>query len=54
MLFAWLEVSAEDIHYLNNVEKGKATIVVTGNGTDTVGSKTVTFTIAAKSLKNMK
>ena len=40
------------VHYVNNVNKGKATIVINGNGTDYVGSKTVTFSITTKNLKD--
>lgn len=43
-----------EIHYQNNINKGKATIVLTGNGTDTVGSKTATFSIASKNLSTVK
>lgn len=39
------------IQYQNNVGTGKATIVLTGNGTDTVGSKTATFKIVSKKIK---
>lgn len=42
------------IQYQNNVNKGKATIVLTGNGIDTVGSKTATFIIASKNLSTVK
>ena len=42
------------IQYQNNVNKGKATIVLTGNGIDTVGSKTATFNITSKNLSTVK
>ena len=43
----WTEVdeSKYEISYINNVMKGKATILITGDGTDAVGSKTASFTI---------
>jgi hypothetical protein len=43
----WTEVdeSKYEISYINNVMKGKATILVTGNGTDAVGSRTAKFSI---------
>ncbi|MBQ9438577.1 MAG: InlB B-repeat-containing protein [Lachnospiraceae bacterium] len=49
----WKEVSADlyNVTYINNVNKGTATILITGNGTDAAGSKTAKFTISAASLK---
>ncbi len=43
----WIEVDPEkyEISYINNVMKGKATILITGDGTDAVGSRTANFTI---------
>ena len=46
-----LDASQYEIQYQNNVGKGKATIVLAGNGTDTVGSKTATFKIVSKKIK---
>jgi hypothetical protein len=40
------------VTYVNNVNKGKATVVVTGAG-NYVGSKTATFSIVAKNVKNL-
>lgn len=40
------------VSYVNNVNKGKATVIVTGNGIDYTGAKTATFTIAASDIKN--
>ena len=37
--------SVIDITYAGNVQKGTATIIVTGDGIDGVGSKTATFKI---------
>jgi len=39
-----------DIHYADNTDKGKAVIVLTGNGEETVGRKMVYFTIASKNI----
>jgi uncharacterized repeat protein (TIGR02543 family) len=48
------DVSANcNVSYINNVNTGKATVVVNGNGTDCVGSKTGTFKISAKNIKNV-
>ena len=44
----WIEVDpdkCEEPIYINNVLKGKATILITGNGEDTIGSRTASFTI---------
>jgi hypothetical protein len=49
-----VEGSAElnyTVEYVNNVNKGKATVVVTGTG-KYVGSKTATFSIVAQKVKN--
>jgi hypothetical protein len=49
-----VEGSAElnyTVEYVNNVNKGKATVVVTGTG-NYVGSKTATFSIVAQKVKN--
>ena len=40
------------VQYVNNVNKGKATIVINGDGVNYVGGKTVTFSITTKNLKN--
>ena len=40
------------VQYVNNVNKGKATIVINGDGENYVGSKTVTFSITTKNLKD--
>ncbi|MDE7206528.1 MAG: hypothetical protein K2N90_05135, partial [Lachnospiraceae bacterium] len=40
------------VRYLSNINKGKATVIITGaEGSDYVGSKTATFTIAASDIK---
>ncbi|MDE6016818.1 MAG: hypothetical protein K2H41_14210, partial [Acetatifactor sp.] len=41
-----------DILVVNNIEKGKATIIVTGDGAN-VGSKTATFSVVSQNLKNV-
>ena len=44
----WIEVDPdkyEEPIYINNVFKGKATILITGNGEDTIGSRTASFSI---------
>ena len=38
------------VAYINNINKGKATILVTGKGTAAAGSKTAKFTIKAKNM----
>lgn len=44
-----------NVRYLSNVYKGKATVIITGaDGSDYVGSKTATFTIAASDIKDIK
>ncbi|MDE7268139.1 MAG: hypothetical protein K2N89_11805, partial [Lachnospiraceae bacterium] len=40
------------VSYVNNVNKGKATIVINGDGVNYVGGKTVTFSITTKNLKD--
>lgn len=52
----WVEVSADqyEVSYTNNVNKGKATVVVTGTGDEYAGSKTAKISIVAKSLKDIK
>ena len=48
----WKEVPETEytVSYINNIGKGKATILVTGSGEGTVGSKAANFTITAMSL----
>ncbi|MCR5178711.1 MAG: leucine-rich repeat protein [Lachnospiraceae bacterium] len=48
----WTELPADSysITYINNVETGKATVLITGNGVDAVGSKKATFAITAKDI----
>ncbi|MCR5331802.1 MAG: hypothetical protein K6E62_11555 [Lachnospiraceae bacterium] len=43
----WTDVDPAlyNISYINNVNKGSAVILVNGNGTETVGSKNVKFSI---------
>ena len=52
----WAEVDASkyEISYINNVMKGKATILITGNGTDAVGSKTAKFIITTMRMNLFK
>ena len=47
----WVELDKKNyqVIYINNVNKGKATILVQGKGSSVVGSKTATFTIGTKS-----
>lgn len=53
----WKTVDADDIGtyvavtYINNVNKGKATVMINGSGGRYVGSKTVTFSIVSKSMR---
>ncbi len=53
----WKTVDANDIGtyinvtYINNVNKGKATVMINGNGGKYVGSKTAGFNIVPKSMK---
>ncbi len=48
----WTEVprNVYSVNYINNVNRGKATIIITGDGTNSVGSKKVNFTIGTKNL----
>ncbi|MCR5304648.1 MAG: hypothetical protein K6E33_08815 [Lachnospiraceae bacterium] len=43
----WVDVDPANysVTYINNVQKGKAVILVNGNGTETAGSKTAKFSI---------
>ena len=43
----WVDVDPADytVSYINNVNKGTATILVSGNGNETIGSKTARFSI---------
>lgn len=42
-----------EVRYVNNVNKGKATVVITAkDGSEYAGSKTATFSIVSKNLKN--
>nr|MCR5356848.1 hypothetical protein [Lachnospiraceae bacterium] len=45
----WVEVdpSLYTVSYINNLNKGSATILVTGDGEKAIGSKTVKFSISA-------
>lgn len=53
----WKKVDANDIGtyvrvtYINNVNKGKATVMINGSGGKYVGSKTAVFSITPKSIK---
>ncbi len=51
----WEPVDADqyEVSYTNNVNKGKATIVVNGTGDKYAGSKTAKFSIVAQSLKDL-
>jgi uncharacterized repeat protein (TIGR02543 family) len=44
------KVAKCDIQYLNNVNTGKATIVINGDGVNIIGSKTASFKITAKKI----
>lgn len=48
----WTEVSSEyyTVKYINNVKRGKATILITGDGVHAAGSKKTTFTIGTKNM----
>lgn len=52
----WKEVDPSDysVTYINNVNKGKAVILINGNGDDTVGSKTVKFSITTMKMSLFK
>ncbi|MCM1113635.1 MAG: GDSL-type esterase/lipase family protein [Muribaculum sp.] len=39
------------VEFVNNIEKGKATVIITGKG-DYVGSKTATFNVVAQKIKS--
>ncbi len=39
------------VRYLNNTERGKATVIVTGDNSKAFGTKTATFTIAVRKIK---
>lgn len=40
------------VRFINNVEKGKATVIVTGSGSN-IGSKTATYSIVSRNLKTI-
>ena len=42
------------ITYTNNIHKGKATMIINGDGETYVGSKTATFSITTKNIKDTK
>ena len=48
----WTVVPAGNysVSYINNVNRGKATIIVNGDGVNSYGSKKVNFTIGTKNL----
>ena len=48
-----LDSSKYTVEYFNNKYKGKATVVVTGNGTDAIGSKINTFKITNGSILDL-
>lgn len=48
-----LDASKYKIKYMNNLYKGTATIVITGNGVDALGSKTKTFSIKPGSVLDL-
>ena len=52
----WKTVPAKDytVEYVNNVYKGKATILIKANSTEYVGSKTTTFNIGAYNLSILR
>ncbi|WP_272798246.1 MBG domain-containing protein [Butyrivibrio sp. DSM 10294] len=52
----WTDVdpSLYTVSYINNINKGNATIMVTGNGTETIGSKTVRFRITTMRMNLFK
>ena len=52
----WVEVdpSFYTVSYINNLNKGSATILVTGDGEETIGSKTVKFSISTMSFELFK
>ncbi|MCH5251326.1 MAG: hypothetical protein J1E98_15420, partial [Lachnospiraceae bacterium] len=42
-----------DVIFTNNVNKGKATVIISSKTDEYVGGKSATFSIAAKSIANM-
>lgn len=48
-----VDPSQYTVTYLNNVNKGKATILINGNGYHVIGGTATTFTIGSLSLKNL-
>ncbi|MBQ8945470.1 MAG: InlB B-repeat-containing protein [Lachnospiraceae bacterium] len=52
----WTEVDSNlyDVTYVNNVNKGKATILVSGNGDTCIGSRTARFTITSMRMSLFK
>ena len=52
---SWTKVDDKtySVGYLNNKNKGKATLIVTGDGKASYGSKTQKFTIGAANLKDL-
>lgn len=48
------ELNTLDIIYVNNVCKGKATVIINGNGKSFVGGKVVTFNIDSKNIAAKK
>lgn len=47
-----LETDQYEVTYVNNVNKGRATAVITGSGKDYASGKTANFNIVAQSIKN--
>ncbi len=45
------KVNVEIVSYKNNIQKGKATVIVKGNGDNCCGRKAITFTIGSRDLK---
>ena len=39
-----------EVVYFNNLNKGKATVMIKGDGANTAGSRSVNFTIKSKSM----
>ena len=52
--YVTVDPSLYKVSYANNVNKGKATVIINGNGTDTVGNKTTSFKIVPENMKNLK
>lgn len=48
----WMEVPSSyySVNYVNNIKRGKATIIITGDGINTIGTKKATFTIGTNNL----